>query len=171
MDYYDLRDIKSYFRSADFILISDGRFIANLGLEYPFPLTKFISEETKETDITEKYRSFERAAVYCCKRTDTNCKSSGQLVTGINIMPMITATRNLHVYFETDDVTGPAAGRRCYNSLLEEVRTDSYDIVLTFAKAFIEGEVDGVISEIRKYVPVILVDEDEKFNFLDVLKG
>lgn len=46
-----------------------------------------------------------------------------------------------------------------------------YDIVLTFVEAFRADELDSIISEIRRYVPVILVDEDEKFNFWDVLKN
>ena len=42
-----------------------------------------------------------------------------------------------------------------------------YDLFISFKEAFRPDELDGVISEIRRYVPVILVDEDERFSFLD----
>ena len=57
--------------------------------------------------------------------------------------------------------------RKHLNPVLNRIRSGEFDLFISFKEAFRADELDGVISEIRRYAPVILVDEDERFSFLD----
>ena len=84
---------------------------------------------------------------------------------------MVTATKNLHIYKDVgENNVSYAYERQNFTAMLKEVKKGNYNIVIIFVDAFRINELDRVMSEIRRYVPVILVDENERFNFLDVIK-
>ena len=170
-DYFGLWDLKSYFSFLDIVIISNGRYVSNLGLEYPSAVTRIISEETQNTNNKKRYRSFQNVAAYCCDTDKINEIGISQIELADYYASMVTSTKNLHIYKDVGENNASYA-YECQNftAMLKEVKKGNYNIVIVFADAFRINELDRVISEIRKYVPVILIDEDERFNFLDVIK-
>lgn len=172
MDFWEFTELGNHFQFLDIILISDGSFVANYGLQYPSAITKITLEDEKNTNIESHYRNFSNVAAYRCPPEKRKGKGFSDYVLLEFYSTMVTGTRNIHIYDEVDIYNTSSVNERInLKTMLEKIKNGSYDIALTFVEAFRADELDSVISEIRKYVPVILVDEDEKFDFLDVLKN
>lgn len=172
MDFWEFNELGNRFQFLDIILISDGRFVSNYGVQYPNAITKIFFEDERNCDNKKYYRSFRNVAAYCCFPAKSERKDFPQYVLLDFYATMATGTRNIHIYDDRNfHNTSPVNERMNFKFMLEKVKNGSYDIALTFVEAFKADELDSVISEIRKYVPVILVDEEERFNFLDVNKS
>lgn len=168
MNLRQTKSLKDYLSFMDIIIISDGGFVANFGTNYPFAVSAITLQETKMLGSKDEYRIFSNVVGYCCYPEKDDTRKYPQFILAENFSSLVTATKNLHVYVEPDIYNSTYINERKHlNPVLNRIRAGEFDLFISFKEAFRPDELDGVISEIRRYVPVILVDEDERFSFLD----
>ena len=171
MGRYDLEELKSRIGNAEITVISDGRFVSAFGCDYPSPIRKCISKKAYDYNNKKYFRSFNNVVAYCCRPYGFEQYKIGPFTLAEYYASMVMGTHNLVIYDEPyafgDTVISE---RKCFTQLINSIMVGEYDLVIIFKRDFRTDELDIAVGVIRKYIPVILNDNDDKFTFLDTKK-
>lgn len=171
MGYDDMAELKSRIGSAEITVISNGKFVANFGCDYPSPISKCISKKAYNYNNERYFRSFKNVAAYCCRTYGFEHYKIGPFTLAKYYAAMVTGTHNLVIYDEPYAVGATViSDRKYFKPLINGIMAGEYDLVIIFKRDFRTDKLDIAVSVIRKYVPVILIDDDDRFIFLDTKK-
>ena len=160
-----------YSDKYEIILLSEGKYVSHFGLAKPFSVKIYSdNENTVCNELSDCRKSYSNAAVYVCGGPGE--KLSENVILQICVSELyatkVLGVDKLSVFVEDRDlIFGSVKNRVQYNAMISMIRNKEFDLVVLIKETIPETELDSAIAELREYAGVVVVDEGERYTYME----